>query len=118
MKDENWPVEWLRQLNDDIKFFTKMIYAARTEIKSLVIKKAREDLQDLLTQNEWNQIISSKKTIDWLKQVQEKLEYTGLLLDLTATITGKNESSTQIAAKRARRLAKRISSTIGLIKKS
>jgi len=118
MNDENWPVEWLRQLKSDVNFFAKMVYATRTEIKSPPLKKARKDMEEMLRQRVWNKTVSPQAIISWIKRIREKLEYAGLQLDLAAEIIGKHESSTRIAAKRAHRLVARINSSIGLVKKA
>jgi hypothetical protein len=117
MKDENWAFEWLGQLKHDVDHLTIMIYAAKNEIKSLTLKDARKDLERVL-QDGWNQKISSRTIIAWLKQIREKLESVGLRLELAAKIIDKDKSRTQVAAKRARHLAGRIDSTIGLVEKA
>jgi tRNA A37 methylthiotransferase MiaB len=118
MNDENWPVEWLRQLKRDVDFFAKMVYATRTEIKSSPLKRVRKDMEEMLKQGVWNRTVSSQEIISWIKQIRKKLEYAELQLDLTAEIIGKNESSTRMAAKRAHRLVARIDSSIGLVEKA
>lgn len=118
MRDVNWPVEWLKNLKDDVEHLTIMIYATKNEIKSFPLKKAREDLEYELRSGE-NQMISSRTVIAWLKRVREKLESAGLRLELTAAeAIDKDKPNTRIAAKRAHRLAGRITSTIGLIEKA
>jgi hypothetical protein len=118
MRDENWPIEWLKNLKDDVEHLTIMIYATKNEIKSFPLKKAREDLEDELRSGE-NQMISSRMVIAWLKRVRKKLESAGLRLELTAAdAIDKDKPNMRIAAKRARRLAGRITSTIGLIEKA
>jgi hypothetical protein len=118
MNDENWPFKWLRQLNDDIDFFTKMVYAARTEIKFSPLKKVRKEIEEVLEQGVWDKTVSPQKIINWIKRIRKKLECARLQLDLVAEIIGKEESSTQIAAKRAHRLVARIDSSIGLVEKA
>ena len=118
MNDENWPVEWLRQLKHDAGFFAEMVYAARKEMKNPVLKRAREDLEKTLEQEVWNKTVPSRAIVDWVKQVRKKLCYAGLELELTAEIIGKEKSSTRIAAKRACRLVARIDSSIGLVEKA
>ena len=117
MRDENWPFEWLGQLKQDVDHLTEMIYATKNEIESLTLKNARKDLEKVL-QDGWNQTISSRTIIAWVRQIREKLESAGLRLELTAEIIGKDESRTKDAAKRARRLAGRIDSTIGMIEEA
>ena len=118
MRDENWPVEWLKNLKDDVEHLTIMIYATKNAIKSFTLKKAREDLEDELKPGE-NHMILSGTVIAWLKRVLKKLEFAGLRLELTAAeAIDKDKPNTRIAAKRARRLAGRITSTIGLIEKA
>lgn len=118
MNDENWPVEWLRQLKRDVDFFAKMVYATRTEIKSSPLKKVRKDMEEMLKQRVWDKTVSSQAIINWIKTIRKKLEYARLQLDLAAEVIGKEKSSTKIVAKRARRLVARIDSSIELVEKA
>jgi cell division septum initiation protein DivIVA len=117
MRDENWHFEWLGQLKKDVDHLTKMIYATQYEMEFFPLKEARKDLERVL-QEGWNQEISPRMIIAWLKRLREKLESAGMRLELTAKIIGRNESKMLPAAKRTRRLIGRIDSTIGMIEKA
>ena len=115
MENKDWVVEWLKKLRNDVEHLTKMIYAARSEIESPVIKKVREALEAELKQVTPNDVVDPESVMTWLQRVREKLELAGVALQSAAGLVEKKDSETKKAATRALRLAGRILSTHRII---